>query len=69
MICGDIGHHTVFSNTEVGVGGTQQKAFNKVQKMIHKEAILAFLNFNEEVVIYTDATKFQVPAWRSNHAK
>ena len=52
---------TLCSATQKWVWGeTQQKAFDEVKKMICKEAILAFPNFNEEFVIYTDASKYQL---------
>ena len=41
-------------------GEEQQQAFADVKRMICKEAILAFPNFNEEFVIYTDASNYQL---------
>jgi len=49
------------SNTQKWVWGEEQKqAFANVKRMICKEAILAFPNFNEEFVIYTDASNYQL---------
>jgi hypothetical protein len=41
-------------------GEEQKKAFADVKRMLSKEAILAFPNFNEEFVIYTDASNYQL---------
>ena len=41
-------------------GEEEKKAFHETKKIISKEAMLAFPNFNEEFVIYTDASKFQL---------
>ena len=38
----------------------EQNAFLETKKVISKEAILAFPNFNEEFIIYTDASKYQL---------
>ena len=49
------------SATQKWVWGEEQKrAFADVKKIISKEAILAFPNFNEEFVIYTDASNYQL---------
>jgi hypothetical protein len=52
---------TLCSATQKWVWGEEQKqAFEEVKKMICKEAILAFPNFTEKFVIYTDASKYQL---------
>ena len=52
---------TLCSATQPWVWGDEQRnAFAAVKKMISKEAILAFPNFNKEFVIYTDASKSQL---------
>jgi transposase InsO family protein len=41
-------------------GERERAAFNEVKSIISKDAILAFPDFNEEFVIYTDASKLQL---------
>ncbi len=41
-------------------GEEQQKSFNKLKKIISKETLLAFPDFNKEFHVYTDASDYQM---------
>ena len=41
-------------------GDKQKKAFDKITRVISKETLLTFPNFNEEFHIYTNATNYQL---------
>ena len=52
---------TLCSNAKPWVWGDEQrKAFEEAKKILSKEAILAFPDFEKEFVIYTDASKLQL---------
>ena len=50
-------------------GPEQQKAFDTMKKIMTKETLLAFPDFNEEFVIHTDASKYQLGACISQKGK
>jgi len=39
-----------------------QKAFDSIKKIVSRETLLACPNFNEELMIHTDASKLQLGA-------
>lgn len=47
-------------NVKWEFGDAERKAFAESKKILSKEAILAFPNFNKEFIIYTDASKYQL---------
>jgi len=47
----------------------QQKAFNDIKKIISREVLLAYPNFNEEFVIHTDASHTQLGAVISQNGR
>ena len=52
----------VGANAKFEWGSEQQKAFNKMKRLIAKETLLTFPDFNEEFHIYTDASDYQLGA-------
>ena len=50
-------------------GPEQSKAFNDMKRIISKETLLAYPNFNEEFVIHTDASHMQLGAVISQKGK
>ena len=49
-------------NAKFEWGSEQQKAFDEMKRLIAKETLLTFPNFNEEFHIYTDASDYQLGA-------
>ena len=43
-------------------GDSQQKAFDELKRVISKETLLAFPDFNKEFHVYTDASDYQLGA-------
>ena len=43
-------------------GAEQQQAFDRIKKVISRETLLAFPDFNKEFHIYTDASDYQLGA-------
>ena len=43
-------------------GSEQQKSFDELKKVISKETLLTFPNFNKTFHIYTDASDYQLGA-------
>ena len=50
-------------------GSEEQKAFAKMKKIISKETLLAYPDFNDEFVIHTDASDLQLGAVISQKGK
>ena len=52
----------ISKNVKFTWGSDQQQAFDRLKKIISRETLLAFPNFNKEFHIYTDASDSQLGA-------